>query len=79
MRCGNRWPAALISQTFHRKQTSGNVSIYFNPNTDLRGCIWANQVTAIKIQIANSLVVRQMEPGILAYWTRNLLGVDMPL
>jgi hypothetical protein len=35
-------------------------------------------VTAIKIQIANSLVVRQMEPGILGYWTRNLLGTDMP-
>lgn len=38
-----------------------------------------SDVTAIKIQIANSLVVRQMEPGILAYWTRNLLGVDMPV
>jgi len=38
-----------------------------------------SDVTAIKIQIANSLVVRQMEPGILAYWTRNLLGTDMPV
>lgn len=37
-----------------------------------------SDVTAIKIQIANSLVVRQMEPGILGYWTRNLLGTDMP-
>lgn len=37
-----------------------------------------SDVTAIKIQVANSLVVRQMEPGILAYWTRNLLGTDMP-
>jgi len=37
-----------------------------------------SDVTAIKIQIANSLVVRQMEPGILAYWTRNLLGTEMP-
>ena len=38
-----------------------------------------SDVTAIKIQIANSLVVRQMEPGILGYWTRNLLGTDMPV
>lgn len=38
-----------------------------------------SDVTSIKIQIANSLVVRQMEPGILAYWTRNLLGTDMPV
>jgi hypothetical protein len=38
-----------------------------------------SDVTSIKIQIANSLVMRQMEPGILAYWTRNLLGTDMPM
>jgi hypothetical protein len=38
-----------------------------------------SDVTSIKIQIANSLVVRQMEPGILAYWTRNLVGTDMPV
>jgi hypothetical protein len=37
-----------------------------------------SDVTSIKIQIANSLVVRQMEPGILGYWTRNLMGVDLP-
>jgi hypothetical protein len=38
-----------------------------------------SDVTAIKIQVANSLVMRQMEPGILAYWTRNLIGTDMPV
>lgn len=38
-----------------------------------------SDITSIKIQIANSLVVRQMEPGILGYWTRNLLGTDMPV
>jgi hypothetical protein len=38
-----------------------------------------SDVTSIKIQIANSLVVRQMEPGILGYWTRNLIGTDMPV
>src|ERR1700730_9503448 len=37
-----------------------------------------SDVTSINIQSANSLVVRQMEPGILAYWTRNLIGTDMP-
>lgn len=80
----------LISPAQNAIQANADNVFFAAPNRSILSHLlyWDNylytgaagaDVAAIKIQIANSLIVRQMEPQILSWWTRNNLWFDMPV
>jgi hypothetical protein len=80
----------LLSPAQNAIQANADNVFFAAPNRSIRSHIlyWDNylytgtagaDVAAIKIQIANSLIVRQLEPQLLAWMTRNHIGVDMPV